>query len=113
MKSQHNWGYVFKRGVSYTASAEASFEGIGGSRSITFTAEESFSNGGFKEVDQIIEDSVTCIAKPMTEVVCTTFAHPIEITMKYTIYWKNSTPTRGVYTGSAWKSDFKKETKIL
>ena len=104
LKSQHNWGHVFKAGVSYTETAKAEFEGFGVDSPVTFSVEESLSTGGFKEIDQTITSTETCTAKPMTRVDCKYMAYKGTIEVGYTIYWKNSTPTRGVYKGEGWKS---------
>lgn len=113
LKSQHNWGHVFKAGVSYTAGASASFEGLGVNESITMSVEESWSTGGFKETDQTISSTQKCTAKPMTIVDCQYIAYKGSIEIGYTIYWKNSSPTRGVYKGVGWKSVLETRTTAL
>ena len=110
VKSVHNWGYVFKAGVSYTAGAKAEFMGFGASESITVSAEVSLSNGGSYEKDQTVTATETCIAKPMTRQTCQYIAYKGTIEVGYTIYWKNASPTRGTYKGQGWKSVFSSTT---
>ena len=113
VKSQHNWGYVFKAGVSYTAGASASFMGFGASESITISAEVSQSNGGFYERDQTVSSTQNCVARPMTRVNCRYTAYKGTIEVGYTIYWKNAAPTRGTYSGEGWKSVMSQTTYAL
>ena len=104
MKSQHNWGFIFKAGVSYKYGASAKVLGVGLDASVTWNVETSWSTGGFKEIDQAITSTQTCTAAPMTKVDCKYMAYKGRIEMGYTIYWKNASPTRGVYKGEGWKS---------
>ena len=113
VKSVHNWGYVFKAGVSYTAGASAEFMGFGASESITVSAEVSQSNGGSYEKDQTVTSTETCIARPMTQETCQYIAYKGTIEVGYTIYWKNASPTRGTYKGQGWKSVLSSTTQQL
>jgi len=105
LTSEHNWGNVFKAGVSYTEEASASFKGFGVSEWITMTAEESWSTGGSKSVSQTVSSTTPCVAKPMTRVNCQYMAFKGKIEIGFTIEWENSEPSRGTYIGEGWKSD--------
>ena len=114
VKAEHNWGYVFKAGVSYTPGASASFIGVGDSEPITISAEVPQSNGGSYEIDQTVSSTRTkCVAKPMTKVNCKYFAYKGTIEVGYTIYWKNASPTRGTYRGQEWRSVFSQAIQRL
>ena len=95
VKSEHNWGTVFKAGVSYTEGASAEFMGFGGSESITVSVSVEQSTGGSYEKDQTVTSTESCIAKPMTRQTCQYIAYKGTIEVGYTIYWKNASPTRG------------------
>ena len=113
VKSQHNWGIVFKEGVSYTAGASAEFMGLGASESITVSVSVEEDTGGFYEQDQTVTSSENCIAKPMTRQTCQYIAYKGTIEVGYTIYWKNASPTRGTYKGQGWKSVLSSTTQQL
>jgi len=113
LTSERNWGNVFKKGVSYTENASASFEGFGVSESITMTAEESWSTGGSKSVSQTVSSTTPCVAPPKTRVNCQYMAYKGTIEIGYTIYWKNAEPSRGTYIGEGWKSDLIVTTEPL
>ena len=93
MESTHNWGHIFKAGVSYTAGVSVKLGGFRMNESITISAEETSSTGGSKTVKQTIEASGTCTAPPNAVAYCTYFAYQSTIKVGYTIFWKNSSPS--------------------
>ena len=102
--NQHNWGKVFRAGVSYTYGVEAAFKGVGASQSVTVNMEKEKSTGGFYETSQTVSSTQKCSAKPMTSVTCQYIAYQGTIEVGYTITWKNAAKTRGTYRGQGWKS---------
>ena len=104
LSTQHSWGYVFKAGVTYTEGASVEVDGVGAQSSVSFSVEESWSTGGSTTKTQTVTSTELCTAKPMTRVDCQYMAYKGSIEMGYTIYWKNASPTRGVYRGTGWKS---------
>ena len=113
LKSRHSWGEIYKYGVSYAQKASISLEGIGVSSTVTFSADMTQSYGGFHETDQTVSSTTVCTAKPGTVVTCQYIAYKGKIKIGYTIYWKNATPTRGVYEGYGWKSHLITKTRKL
>ena len=105
-KSYHNWGHIFKAGVTYSAEASASLEGLGVKESITISAEESISSGGSREQDQTISAQGKCIAPANSKATCRYMAYKGTVEVDYTIYWKNASPTRGKYIGAGWQHNF-------
>ena len=105
-KSYHNWGHIFKAGVTYSAEASASLEGLGVKESITISAEESISSGGSREQDQTISAQGKCVAPANSKATCRYMAYKGTVEVGYTIYWKNASPTRGKYIGAGWQHHF-------
>lgn len=102
VQSQHSWGYIFKAGVTYSASASLKLEGFGVKTSESFTVEQSLSTGAVYTASETISSSQKCVAKPMTKVTCRYVAYEGEIEVEYTINWKNHAPTHGTYRGHGW-----------
>ena len=113
VKTEDNWGYIFKAGVSYTAGASASLMGFSASEPITISAEEPQPNGGSYEKDQTLSATQSCVAKPMTRVICNYTAFKGTIEVGYTIHWKNASPSRGTYKGQGWKTVMSTQTYAL
>jgi len=104
--SSHNWGHIFKAGVSYTAGASASFEGMGIEESITISADTEDSEGGSHEKTETMSATGSCKAPPNSKAHCLYMAYQTEIKVGYTIHWKNSSPTRGTYQAVGWYQRF-------
>jgi len=111
--STHNWGHIFKVGVSYTAEAGATVEGLGLKESITFSAEETSSTGGSYSTTETYTASGTCVAEPNSVATCTYFAYKTKLKVGYTIYWKNASPTHGTYEADAWITDYTRDVQEL
>jgi len=101
VKTQHDWGQIFKAGVTYSKSTEATLFGFGFS-STSFTFDTEISSGGLREFTETLGSTQECVAKPMTRAICRYVAYKGEIEENYTIYWKNASPTRGKYKGTGW-----------
>ena len=115
VKTEDNWGYVFKAGVSYAAGASASLMGFGASEPITISAEVPQPNGGSYEKDLTLSATQSCVAKPMTRVTCNYKAFKGTIEVGYKVYWKNALAraTRGTYKGQGWKIVMSTQTYAL
>ena len=102
--TQHNWGTIFKAGVSYTATASVELEGIGGMEtSYTTSFETEKQTGGSHETGKTIKSSLKCVAKPGTKKTCRQLALKGVVEMGYTIWWTNGRSTKGKYIGEGWK----------
>ena len=102
--NQHNWGTVFRAGVSYTYGVQASFKGVGASQEFTVNMEKEKSTGGSYTTSEEVSSTQICSARPMTSVTCQYIAYEGTIEVGYTITWKNAAKTRGTYRGKGWKS---------
>ena len=102
VQSQHNWGFIFKEGVSYKLETSAKLDGFGVSEAMTFNYETSVSTGAVYTDSQTISSTQKCVAKPMTKVTCRYVAYQGEIVVGYKINWKNHAPTYGTYRGHGW-----------
>ena len=103
--TQHTWSRVFEQGLSYTAEASASFEGMGLKESVTLSVKESFTNGGSITESETLSSTRPCVASAHTKVICTYMAYKGEISVGYTIHWKDGSTTKGTYKGEGWKHD--------
>lgn len=104
VKAEDDWGHVFKGGVVYKAGTSASLMGFGASEPIIIPARVSKSGlqSPIYQRDQLLSATHRCVAKPMQVVSCTYMAYKGTIEVGYTIFWKNASPTRGIYRGKAW-----------
>ena len=102
MTTKHDWGPIFKKGVSYEPTDSIYVRGYKISRHFNL---ENASNGTFEEEKEDIIFTENCIAYPMSEVNCRIMVYKTTIEQRYTIYWKNSSPTRGIYKFEGWHKD--------
>lgn len=105
VSSSHNWSRVFEQGLSYTAGASATFEGIGMSQSVTMSVKETYTNGETRTSSETLSSTEPCVAGSHTRVICTYVAYPGKIKVGYTIHWKDRSTTRGSYEGEGWHHD--------
>ena len=112
-RTEHNWGNIFKAGVSYTAEASATFEGFGAKESITISAEASRSTGGSYAEDVTYTATTSCTAPPNSVTTCRYMVYKGTIEVGYTVYWRNASPTYGAYKGQGWRIEMSPITDPL
>ena len=105
MTTKHDWGPIFKKGVSYRPTSSISVAGFKVYRKFDL---ENASNGTLEEEKEDIISIEICTAPPMTEVNCRIMVYKTTIEQRYTIYWKNSASTRGIYKFEGWQSTLEK-----
>ena len=102
LKTEDYWGVVFKRGVTYKYEA-MELDGI--SAFPEFSGPYQIQNivNGPAILEHSFIPRKPCVAKPMQSVTCKYIAYKAYIEVGFTIYWKNASPTRGIYKGQGWK----------
>ena|ERR1712176_71636 len=104
---------MFEVGVTYSAEIGLEIEGVSAKTTVTNHETQRTTVGHSYQNSQTVSAGMACVAKPMTEVTCRYLAFKGQVTVGYTIHWKDGTTTRGVYKGEGWQRDVKSTTVKL
>ena len=113
MATGHTWSKMFEVGVTYSAEIGLEIEGVGAKTSVTNHETQRTTVGHSYQNSQTVSASATCVAKPMTKQTCRYFAWKGQVTVGYTIHWKDGTTTQGTYRGEGWRRDVDASTQLL
>ena len=113
MTTGHTWSKMFEVGVTYSAEIGLEIEGVSGKTSVTNHETQRTTVGHSYQNSQTVSAGVSCVAKPRTKVTCQYLAFKGQVSVGYTIHWKDGTRTRGMYKGEGWRRDVKSSTELL